>query len=242
MVNALFISYGGYAKNGYKYTPYKAIAYSAEEAVAVINTWKSYGRKNSTAQADCIVVNEVAEKKIRTLFADGLGTYPNGKSRACVCVRTTGCGAWNICLTYALADTLQEHERIYNERLKEQEAARKEREHEIQQARMAELYVRRRGWYYVELTFTAYVFAQHGNDYLTDLTFSGDIIAESGADAYRKAVKEVEDNPTMYHWGTVMVQSIPDAWSDDFSFTFLGVKTDEGYSVEKWEEMKENLK
>ena len=33
------------------------------------------------------------------------------------------------------------------------------------------------------------------------------------------------------------------AWADmdssDFSFTFLGVKTDDGYSVEKWNEWKE---
>ena len=240
MANVFFITYGGYAKNGYKYVPYKAIVHSPEEAIATINTWKSYGRKNSTAPGDCIVVNEVTEKKIRSLFADGLGTYPNGASCSYVGVRTTGCGAWEIGFTYPLADTLQEHERIYKERQATREAARKEREHEIKREREAALSVRRRGWYHVEMTYTAYVFARHGNDHLTSLTFSGDVIAGSGIEAYNKAVSEILNNPMTYHGDATVVQAIPDASSDGFSFTFLGVRTDDGYSVKEWEEMNEN--
>lgn len=239
MANVFFITYGGYAKNGYKYVPYKAIVHSPEEAIATINTWKSYGRKNSTAPADRIVVNEVTEKKIRALFANGLGTYPNGESCTYVGVRTTGCGAWEIGFTYPLADTLQEHERIYNERQKALEAARKEREREIQREREAELNVRRRGWYHVEMDITLYVFARHGNDYFANTTFCGTVLAESGADAYDKAVSEMENNPMLYHGNFTDVHAIPDAWSDDFSFTFLGIRTDDGYSVEEWEKWKE---
>lgn len=44
----------------------------------------------------------------------------------------------------------------------------------------------------------------------------------------------------LYHGNPTVVHAIPDAWSDDFSFTFLGMRTDEGYSVKEWEEWKEN--
>ena len=242
MANVFFITYGGYAKNGYKYVPYKAIVHSPEEAIAVINTWKSYGRKNSTNPTDRIVVNEVTEKKIRALFADGLGTYPSGEPCTYVGVRTTGCGAWEIGFSYPLADTLQEHERICNERQKTLEAARKEREREIRREREAVLNVRRRGWYHVEMDITLYVFARHGNDHFANTTFCGTVLAESGMDAYDKAVSEIENNPMTYHGDATAVQAIPDASSDDFSFTFLGMRTDDVYSVGEWEKMKENQK
>ena len=184
------------------------------------------------------MVNEVTEKKIRALFANGLA-YPNGEPCTYVGVRTTGCGAWEIGFTYPLADTLQEHERIYKERQKALEVARKEREREIRREREAELNVRRRGWYHVELTFSVYVYPRHGNDYLVDRTFSGEVLAGSGAEAYGKAVNEIENSPMTYHGDTAMLFAIPGAWWGDFSFTFLGMRTDDGYSVKEWEKWKE---
>ena len=231
----LFFSYGGRANDGRLYYPYKAIAHSATQAIAIINTWKSYGRKSSDSPDDRIVVNEVTKKKIQALFADGLGTYPNGDSRSYVGVRTTGCGAWEIGFTYALADTIQEHERIRNELNEIQEAARKQNEREIKRRRKMALCACCLGWYHVELTYTAYVFARHGNDHLTNLTFSGDVIAGSGIEAYNKAVSEIMNNPMTYHGDATVVQAIPDASSDDFSFTFLDEKT-----TKEWEKMKEN--
>lgn len=240
MANVFCITYGGCAKNGSEYIPYKAVVHSAEEAIAVINTWKSYGRKNSTDPTDRIVVNEVTEKKIRALFADGLGTYGSGEPRDYVGVSTKGCGAWEIGFTYAHADTLQEHERICNELHEAEEAARKEREREIKRQREMELNVRRRGWYYVEMDLELDVSPRHGNDYHANTTFCEYIIAESGADAYRKMVNEVGYNPLTYHGNDAVASYIPESWSSEFSFTFLGVKTDDGYSVEEWEKMKEN--
>lgn len=238
MEHVFFITYGGYATNGNKYVPYKAIVHSPEEAIATINTWKSYGRKNSTAPGDCIVVNELTEKKIRSLFANGLGTYPNGESCTYVGVRTTGCGAWEIGFHHALADSVEEHERIINELNEIQEQKRKDARKEYEQRRLAELNVQRRGWYHVELIYTGYVFAHKGNDRIKDFTFSGDVIADSGADAYSKVVKELHTDGLTYHGDLVIVEGIPDETSDDFTFAFLGVKTDDGYSVEKWEEWK----
>lgn len=93
-------------------------------------------------------------------------------------VRTTGCGAWEIGFSYPLADTLQEHERIYNEHQAVQEALRKERE--IKREREAALNEVRRGWYHVEMNITLYVFARHGNDHFANTTFCGTVLADSG--------------------------------------------------------------
>ena len=238
MANIFCITYGGPARNGNTYTPYKAIAKTADEAIAVINTWQTYGRKTS---ADNIVVNEKTAEKIRDLFRDGFGTYPSGQPRTYVGLRTTGCGAWEIGFHPALADTLEEHERIYNERREAAKAERKRLAEAAIQGRLAELNEQRKGWYHAELTIRAMVFAQKGNDYMTDLTFSGNVIADSGADAYDKALKHVMDHPEeLTHRGNMAtLHAWPDMTSHDYSFTFLGVKTDEGYSIDKWNEWHE---
>lgn len=214
------------------------MAHSAEEAIAVINTWHPYGRKNST---ECITVNERTAEKIHDLFRNGFGTYPSGEPRTYLGLRTTGCGAWEIGFHPALADTLEEHERIYNEQREAAKAERMRQAEAARQRRTAELSEPRRGWYHVELDLELMVFAIRGNDYIAHTTFEGDIIADSGMDAYGKAVKHVQDNPgELTHRGNMAVLH---AWgepdSSDYSFQFLGVKTDYGYSVEKWQEWHE---
>jgi hypothetical protein len=240
MANVFCITYGGPARNGNTYTPYKAIAHTADEAIAVINTWQTYGGKRDYASP--IMVNATTEQKIRDLFRDGFGTYPSGQPRTYVGLRTTGCGAWEIGFHPALADTIEEHERIYNEQREAAKAERKRLAEAAIQSRLAELNEQRKGWYHAELTIRAMVFAQKGDDYMTDLTFSGNVVADSGADAYDKALKHVMDHPEeLTHRGNMAtLHAWPDMTSHDYSFTFLGVKTDEGYSVEKWEEWKKN--
>ena len=238
MKNVFFITYGGRANNGNSYVPYQAIAHTADEAIAVINTWKSYGRKNSTDPADRIEVNAVTEKKIRNLFRDGFGTYPSGEPRTYMGARTTGCGAWEIGFCPALADTLEEHNRIANELKEMQEQKRKEARKEYEQHRLVELNEQRRGWYHVEIDYTISLYIDCR---WRHRTFCGDIIADSGADAYRKAVKYLEGNPPEvrnYYGQLAMFFDVVEMTSSDFSFTFLGVKTDDGYSVELWNEWK----
>lgn len=243
MANNVFcITYGGRASNGNTYVPYKTIARTAEEAIAIINTWKPYGRKTST---DCITVNAYTEKGIRALFRDGFGTYPSGEPRTYAGFRTTGCGAWEIGFHPALADTIEEHERIYNE---QREAARKERlrlAEETKQRRMAELMESRKGWYHVELELELMVFATEGNDYVTHSTWKGNTMADSGMDAYQKAVQYVKDHPEeLTHRGNMAVLQFyaqPDGGNGlSYDCTFLGAKVDGGYSIEKWEEWHRN--
>ena len=240
MANVFCITYGGRASNGNTYVPYKAIAHTADEAIAVINTWQTYGGKRDYASP--IMVNATTEQKIRKLFRDGLGSYPSGAARTCETMRTTGCGCWDITFYLALADTLEEHERIYNEIRERNKQERKRLAEVAIQRRLEELNEQKRGWYHAELTVRAMVFARKGNDYMTDLTFSGNVIADSGADAYDKALKHVMEHPEeLTHRGNIAsLHAWPDMVSHDYSFTFLGVKTDEGYSVEKWEEWKKN--
>lgn len=236
MANNIFcITYGGRANNGNTYVPFKTIAHTADEAIAVINTWQTYGRKTT---GDNLVVNEATAEKIRTLFRDGFGCYPSGQPRTCETMRTTGCGAWDISFYPALADTLEEHERIYNEQREAAKAERKRLAEAAIQRRLEELNEQKRGWYHAELTVRAMVFARKGNDYMTDLTFSGNVIADSGVDAYDKALKHVMEHPEeLTHRGNMAsLHAWPDMVSRDYAFTFLGVKTDDGYSVEKWQE------
>ena len=235
MTNVFFITYGGRANNGNTYVPYKAMAHSAEEAIAVINTWHPYGRKNST---ECIIVNERTAEKIRDLFRNGFGSYPSGESRTYLGLRTTGCGAWEIGFHPALADTLEEHDRIYNEQREAAKAERMRQAEAAKQRKLSELNEQRRGWYHVELNVRLMVFAQRGNDYFADEIFIGNIIADSGMDAYGKALKYIQDHSEeLTHRGniaTLHAWAEPD--SSDYSFQFLGVKTDDGYSVKKWHE------
>jgi hypothetical protein len=63
-------------------------------------------------------------------------------------------------------------------------------------------------------------------------------------DAYDKAVKHVQDYPEeLTHRGNMAALQFwaaPDGLG--FRCTFLGVKTDEGYSVDKWKSMIEREK
>ena len=232
---AFLVSYEGFSRNNDVCNPYKAVVHTADEAIAVINTWHTYGHHE-----EFIVVNAVAEKKIRELFTNGfVKTYEGSKSNA-VTLRTTGCGCWDIIIRPALADTLEEHNRIYNE---QREAAKQERMRlakEAEQRRLAELNEPKRGWYHVELELRLSVFNNHGNDYRTDMTYSCNVIANSGMDAYDKAVKDIKNQGLTHRGNIAILESWAQPTSSGFEFLFLGVKTDDGYSVEKWEEWKKN--
>lgn len=236
MTNVFLVTYGGRASNGNTYVPYKAIAHTADEAIAVINTWQTYGGRRDYASP--IMVNATTEKKIRTLFRDGLGSYPSGQPRTCETMRTTGCGCWDISFYLALADTLEEHERIYNEIRERNKQERMRQEEAAKQRRLAELNEQKRGWYHVELELRLSVFNNHGNDYRTDMTFSRNVIADSGIDAYDKAVKSIHNEGFTHRGNIAMLESWAESTSNGYEFLFLGVKTDDGYSVEKWEEWK----
>ena len=68
------------------------------------------------------------------------------------------------------------------------------------------------------------------------------MIADSGMDAYNKVVKYVKEHPEelTVRGNVTVLQSYCGPTDGGFECTFLGVKTDEGYSVKLWEEWKKN--
>jgi len=227
------ITYGGTSRNGNTFVPYTAIAHTAGEAIAIINTWKTYGHREES-----IHVNDYTAGKIRELFEKGIKPEHQGKQWCYGNFRTTGCGCWSICFYPALADTLEEHERIYKE---QREAAKQERMKAIEEARqrrLVELNEPKRGWYHVSLEMRLYVFANRGNDWMEDADYSCNLIADSGMDAYDKVVKYVKDHPQelTVRGNITALQSYCGPTDGGFECNFLGVKTDEGYSIDLWEE------
>ena len=235
---AFCVTYGGYDRIGRVWTPYKAIAHSPEEAIAVINTWHLYGATKTSG--DLIEVNERTAEKIREIFANGLGTYPSGEPRTrSEELRTKNCGAWGITLYPALADTIEEHERIYKEQCKAAREERKRKAAEERDRRMTEMGRERKGWYAVMMTFHCWRWNdRRGEHQWVERQFSGNCIASSQMDAYHKACQDIEKNTDPFDGQGF---EFPDMTNQSmFDATFLGVKTDDGYSVEKWEEWKKN--
>lgn len=246
---AFLVCYSGTDRYGNNHTPYKAIAHTADEAIAVINTWRTYGKPDSQDANPSfrITVNPYTEKKIREYFAKGKNVTWEGYELDYLSVRTTGCGCWDIIIRPALADTLEEHERIYNEQREAAKAERMRQAEVAKQRRLAELNEQKRGWYHVELEIKLYVFRNKGNDYIPVCNYSCTLIADSGMDAYNKTFEYLKEHPDelqtkgMSNRGDIAVfQSACAPTSRGYEFTFLGVKTDEGYSVEKWEEWHKN--
>ena len=232
------ITYGGTRRNGNTSVPYTAIAHTADEAIATINTWHTYGHR----VGDTIHVNDYAAGKIRELFRAGIKQEHQGKRVCYGNFRTTGCGCWSISFYPALADTIEEHNRLCKEQF---EAARQERmkaAETARQCRLAELYEQKRGWYHVSLELRLHVSAKRGNDWMEDADYSCNLIADSGMDAYDKVVDFVKNNPQelTVRGNFTVLQSFCGPTDDGFECVFLGVKTDDGYSVEKWEEWKRN--
>ncbi len=132
--------------------------------------------------------------------------------------RTTGCGAWE-CLLFATEFDTYDAYKAHRDELLQQKA------HDREQKRLAELHNTRRGWYRVSLELS-------GDGILAPIhsgkDFTGEVIANNGADAYMKAVEECRNMAPEF--------APADMMGAGYSFEFLGVKTDDGYSVALWEQ------
>lgn len=224
----------------------KQMCETAEQAIEFINGLKFRNQENQRS----ICVNEHTEKMLRAAFDTEWQTNDYGKSYILIKgmfpiytleIATTGCGNSRIYGYKPLGKTVEEHDAVVTARREAELLRQKAILNEKREARMLELNASRKGWYHVELDVRLDVFNDRGNNYMADKTFSGDIIAASGMDAYNKAVEYVKRGPEEFSTRTTMgiLQDYSDPYGDGFSFIFLGVKTDDGYSVEKWEEWKE---
>lgn len=176
------------------------------------NTWDT-----SSFETPCIVV------KLDTPYMSGVKKYSNGFH-----IRTTNCGNTFIEGCYPLGETVEEHDaEVERIRAEKAEQSRKQYE-ECLTKRHAELSEKREGWYSVSFTYER---ARMRDLRMVETTFSGKCIASSGMEAYSKTIKEIEKD------GVASFNAVyPLPTSANFSFLFLGVKTDDGYTFKELEE------
>lgn len=227
----------------FDYFSNKQICETAEQAIDFINGLKQHNQQNLRN----IVVNEHTSRLLHNVFrAEKWQTNESGQPYfktdnmlhyGRLEIATTGCGQTRIYGYCPLGETVEEHDAA----VAAQRAAYDERVKAMKEARRRELEFVRRGWYRVTLGIRLYVHNRKGNDYIADVTFSGEIIANSGMNAYDKTVEYIRNNPAelSHHGNMAILQSLSDPDSNDYTFFFLGVKTDDGYSVDKWEEWRE---
>lgn len=163
----------------------------------------------------------LVEKRTATSFSSN--KYFNGFD-----IRTTGCSNTSVKGYYPLADTVEGH-RAELSRREEEKRAEELRKHDAYLTkRCAELLEIRKGWYSVSLTYERMTYPAMKP---VESTFSGKCIAESGHDAYNKTIAEIEKD------GIASFNAIyPDLTSPNYSFFYLGVKTDDGYTLKEWED------
>lgn len=219
------------------YCNQRAIVSTKEEAVMAIESFHSYGNKSNPT----LIVNEYVGKVLADVFSDEPKGYVensqwNSYKRSSYSlhdIRTTNCGAKSLSFYPALGDTVEEHEAAYRSRVEAEKAERLRLAEEAKQRLLAEYSEIRRGWYYVEVEIEAHDMYSMRRKYLVS---SGYAIANSKMDAYNKFVSDryaFQDqcaNRNAHFFSC-------SAWnSSDTQIYFLGIKTDEGYSLAAWEE------
>ena len=193
------------------------MAHSHEEAKNVIESFRSYGRRNG----DLLVVSTLLDGYLAQLFS-----YENVPLKRW---RTKNCGCKDIVFYEALADTLEEHQRIYKDRCEREKAERIARAEEYQHKLYTWANEPRRGWYGCRIEVNAL------NQYMKPrfLEFTGEVLADSIMDAYNKACAQMPD----FCASKELVFSGMDPL-DYNNVYFLGMKMDGGFSVDAWEEAK----
>lgn len=209
------------------YCGQKGMAATPEDAKRIIETFHGYGRHSNPT----LIVNAQTSAKIDLIYTDD--------NAQCRDLRTTNCGANGIDFYPALADTLEEHERIYQERCEAEKRERIAKAEALKQQMLKEWNEPRRGWYSVSVEVSAHRIDD--NMACRWFTFSGHIIANSKMDAYNKALDPSQNGPEDMCCERGLIYEGCSAWnSSNTEVLFLGMKTDYGYSVDAWEEAKRN--
>jgi len=215
----------------------KALCTNAEEAISFINSLEFRGNGHR------LVCNENCCNRLHALYEGEPVYHPSGNVsfikhngkfvEGFSDLATTGCSTTRILIYPALADTIEEHDRIYSEKIEEEKVQRLAENEQRIQNRLAELHKEKKGWYSVGLNFDRAKFGRSGI-YYNESDFSACIIASSGADAFNKTIKHLIESVDV-----LPDSQYPEMISSRYYFEFLGVKTDDGYSVDLWEKWKE---
>ena len=182
------------------------------DTIEELEAWMGTTTTYCNKGCENLSLNENSRRKVEE--------YMNGSHEKPMFFKTTGCGSWEIILTTTDCETFEEYRQQRDE-------AANQKAHDREQKRLGELYEQKKGWYRVTLELTGDGIVERGYK-----TFTGDVIAASGAEAYDKAVRECQKLAPCYEPAEMI--------NSGYSFEFLGVLTDDGYSVEKWNEWKNN--
>lgn len=215
------------------YCNQRALVSNPEEAIAAIESFHSYNNKNLAL----LVVNDYVRKVIENFFSDEPQGYVImkkwGEERKSeytpthIC--TTNCGNQHISFHPALADTLEEHQRLYKAKCDEEKAERIRKSEEAFRKRREEYNEVRKGWYVV--SFNDFKCLNSWGRFCYK-SWTGTCIAKSKYDAALKAIKQIEylDLPEKGCQLAFILEPL------NAEVEFLGMKTDNGYSLKQWEE------
>ena len=149
-----------------------------------------------------IIVNDYTRELLNDIF-EGNNKFQNE-------IRTTNCGGTSIqVIQNPLGDTIEEH----LEKLKE-------RDHDREQKYLADIYEQNKGWYCV--TVDVNIADLSGRRGRVDKTLSVETIADSKAHAYMKVCQHYKSGADP--------EIVDPIFSEDFVATYLGERTDTGYS------------
>lgn len=198
------------------YCGQKGIAATKEEAIKLIESFRNYGKKDGKL----LIVNDNLSKGLENLFADGVI-----KS-----FKTVNCGCKAIMIYEALADTVEEHQRLYDERCENEKKERIAASNARREALLKEFREIKRGWYGVNLEINC-LDIRTSRRYAK--SFNGNIIADSKMDAYNKALGQMDDFCASREY---VFESASEWNSSSTDVEFLGMRTDYGYSIDAWYE------
>ncbi len=198
------------------YCGQKGIAGTKEEAIQLIESFRNYGKKDG----ELLVVNDNLSKGLENLFSDGVI-----KS-----FKTINCGCKAIMIYEALADTIEEHQRIYDERCENEKKERIAASNARKEALLKEFKEIKRGWYGVNLEINC-LDIRSSRRYTK--SFSGNILADSKMEAYNKSLAQMDYFCSSRDF---IFESAAEWNSSNTEIEFLGMRTDNGYSIDAWNE------
>jgi hypothetical protein len=209
-------------KKFFKFYNKKVILNSVEEAENWINNLHDHDNENERN----IVVNNNMHCHLINIFAD---------ENEGMKMQTTGCSPNSFIYCYpALADRTEEHEKLWFAREAERKM-KKKAEFEKRQVERKSAFAERekelksmpKGWYEVVIS---YLYSSHVTLRMHKDTKSFEGIAENGWEAYHKVLDQLKKkyNGFLHDWDDIL----------EVDISFLGMRTDEGFSVKAWSEAK----
>lgn len=205
-----------------------AIVSNADEAIEAISKFHLPGWSPNHPEANLFNIKPLApgkEKSLRVYFWELFNGQP------IITNYVTKRSGYELRINKALADTPQEHKRLYKEACEQYKQQRGKQAQDKQITERLPIFTQhRRGWYRV--SYEVCVSTWRDVTSYQSLDYSVDIIADSMMDAYEQSERlcqaECERKGYLYQYRSSWYDSRTDA-------TFLGMKVDGGYSSSAWD-------